>query len=304
MAQPVLVVMAAGLGSRFGGLKQIEPVGPNGQIIIHYSLYDAYQAGFRRVIFIIKEELLDVFEASIGRAARNRMEVSYVFQKNDVLPQGCLPPEGREKPLGTGHAIYCLNGVVDQPFAVINADDFYGRDCFCKLYAYLKTVRDDAQFRYCMVGFPVENTLTAHGTVSRGICATDANGFLTDIVERTAIHRNDGRIVFDADGTVPGGVIAEGTPVSMNMWGFTPSFLPELDRLLSEFLRFDLPKNPLKGEFYLPFAVDRLLRAGKATVQVLDTTAKWHGITYPEDKPVLKNAIAQMTQQGVYPAHM
>ena len=221
MANPVLVVMAAGMGSRYGGLKQIDPVGPNGQIIMHYSIYDAWKAGFRRVVFIIKEELLDAFRERIGNAAEKLMQVDYIFQSPDKLPEGCTMPEGRTKPLGTGHAIYCVRGVVSEPFAVINADDFYGAQAFQCLYDYLKDAQDDDKYRYCMVGYRVENTLTENGTVSRGICEADENGYLADIVERTAISRDANGVISDPEA----GEIAEGTLVSMNMWGFTPSFL-------------------------------------------------------------------------------
>lgn len=300
MSQPILVVMAAGLGSRFGGLKQIEPVGPHGEIIINYSIYDAYKAGFRHVIFIIKEENLSLFKEKIGKEAEKLMNVSYVFQKNDALPNGFSVPNDRTKPLGTGHAIYCLNGIVSSPFAVINADDFYGSDCFVKIYNYLKSAEDDDKYRYCMVGFPVENTLTENGTVSRGVCSKDKDGYLKTIIERTSIKPDGEKIVYDADGDTPGGTIPKGTPVSMNMWGFTPSFLSELSSLLKDFLKNDLIKNPLKAEFYLPFAVDNLIKSEKATVKVLDTTAKWYGITYKEDKAVIQKALKEMTDKNIY----
>lgn len=298
MANPVLVVMAAGMGSRYGGLKQIDPVGPNGQIIMHYSIYDAWKAGFRRVVFIIKEELLDAFRERIGNAAEKLMQVDYVFQSPDKLPEGCTMPEGRTKPLGTGHAIYCVRGVVNEPFAVINADDFYGAQAFQCLYDYLKDAQDDDKYRYCMVGYRVENTLTENGTVSRGICEADENGYLADIVERTAISRNANGVISDPEA----GEIAEGTLVSMNMWGFTPSFLDELETGLRTFMTDELPKNPAKGEYYLPFAVDHLIQNGQATAKVLQTSAQWYGVTYKEDKPVVVDALRRMTEAGLYPA--
>lgn len=298
MANPVLVVMAAGMGSRYGGLKQIDPVGPNGQIIMHYSIYDAWKAGFRRVVFIIKEELLDAFRERIGNAAEKLMQVDYVFQSPDKLPEGCTMPEGRTKPLGTGHAIYCVRGVVSEPFAVINADDFYGAQAFQCLYDYLKDAQDDDKYRYCMVGYRVENTLTENGTVSRGICEADENGYLADIVERTAISRDANGVISDPEA----GEIAEGTLVSMNMWGFTPSFLDELETGLRTFMTDELPKNPAKGEYYLPFAVDHLIQNGKATAKVLQTSAQWYGVTYKEDKPVVVDALRRMTEAGLYPA--
>lgn len=298
MANPVLVVMAAGMGSRYGGLKQIDPVGPNGQIIMHYSIYDAWKAGFRRVVFIIKEDLLDAFRERIGNAAEKLMQVDYVFQSPDKLPEGCTMPEGRTKPLGTGHAVYCVRGVVNEPFAVINADDFYGAEAFQCLYDYLKDAQDDDKYRYCMVGYRVENTLTENGTVSRGICEADANGYLADIVERTAISRDANGVISDPKA----GEIAEGTLVSMNMWGFTPSFLDELESGLRTFMTEELPKNPAKGEYYLPFAVDHLIQNGQATAKVLQTSAQWYGVTYKEDKPVVVDALRRMTEAGLYPA--
>ena len=298
MANPVLVVMAAGMGSRYGGLKQIDPVGPNGQIIMHYSIYDAWKAGFRRVVFIIKEDLLDAFRERIGNAAEKLMQVDYVFQSPDKLPEGCTMPEGRTKPLGTGHAVYCVRGVVNEPFAVINADDFYGAEAFQCLYDYLKDAQDDDKYRYCMVGYRVENTLTENGTVSRGICEADANGYLADIVERTAISRDANGVISDPEA----GEIAEGTLVSMNMWGFTPSFLDELESGLRTFITEELPKNPAKGEYYLPFAVDHLIQNGQATAKVLQTSAQWYGVTYKEDKPVVVDALRRMTEAGLYPA--
>ena len=298
MANPVLVVMAAGMGSRYGGLKQIDPVGPNGQIIMHYSIYDAWKAGFRRVVFIIKEELLDAFRERIGNAAEKLMQVDYVFQSPDKLPEGCTMPEGRTKPLGTGHAIYCVRGVVSEPFAVINADDFYGAQAFQCLYDYLKDAQDDDKYRYCMVGYRVENTLTENGTVSRGICEADENGYLADIVERTAISRDANGVISDPEA----GEIAEGTLVSMNMGGFTPSFHDELETGLRTFMTDELPKNPAKGEYYLPFAVDHLIQNGQATAKVLQTSAQWYGVTYKEDKPVVVDALRRMTEAGLYPA--
>lgn len=298
MANPVLVVMAAGMGSRYGGLKQIDPVGPNGQIIMHYSIYDAWKAGFHRVVFIIKEELLDAFRERIGNAAEKLMQVDYVFQSPDKLPEGCTMPEGRTKPLGTGHAIYCVRSVVSEPFAVINADDFYGAQAFQCLYDYLKDAQDDDKYRYCMVGYRVENTLTENGTVSRGICEADENGYLADIVERTAISRDANGVISDPEA----GEIAEGTLVSMNMWGFTPSFLDELETGLRTFMTDELPKNPAKGEYYLPFAVDHLIQNGQATAKVLQTSAQWYGVTYKEDKPVVVDALRRMTEAGLYPA--
>lgn len=303
--QPVLVVMAAGMGSRYGGLKQIDPLGPNGQIILDYSIYDAYRAGFRRVIFIIKPELTDAFESAIGAKARRLMQVDYVYQTLSALPDELHAPSGRTKPLGTAHAVWCLSGRVDAPFAVINADDFYGAHAFDTIFRFLSTAQDDALYRYCMVGYKVENTLTENGTVSRGVCACDETGCLTSIVERTAIYQDtDGVIRYKADGSGPAGVIAAGTPVSMNLWGFTPSFLPELTAMLRDFFAGPLLTNPEKAEFYLPSAVDALIRAKKASARVLTTDSRWFGVTYQQDKPSVQAALAAMTTAGQYPADL
>lgn len=306
MKKPVLLIMAAGMGSRYGGLKQIDPVGPAGQIILDYSVYDAHRAGFERVVFIIRPELQEAFEQAIGRKARRLMQVDYVYQTLDRLPAGLCAPEGREKPLGTAHAVWCARELVEGcPVAVINADDFYGADAFRQMYRYLAAAQDDSKYRYCMVGYQVENTLTENGTVSRGVCTVDEAGLLDHIIERTAISRTaDGRIVYAADGEVPAGEIPAGTPVSLNLWGFTPSFLPSLEDGLRRFFAEQLPHNPLKGEYYLPFAVDELIRAGRATAQVLTTTARWFGVTYREDKPAVCAAIAEMTARGEYPADL
>lgn len=306
MKKPVLLIMAAGMGSRYGGLKQIAPVGPAGQIILDYSVYDAHRAGFERVVFIIRPELQEAFEQAIGRKARRLMQVDYVYQTLDRLPAGLCAPEGREKPLGTAHAVWCAHELTEGcPVAVINADDFYGADAFRQMYRYLAAAQDDSKYRYCMVGYQVENTLTENGTVSRGVCTVDEAGLLDHIIERTAISRTaDGRIIYAADGEVPAGEIPAGTPVSLNLWGFTPSFLPSLEDGLRRFFAEQLPHNPLKGEYYLPFAVDELIRAGRATAQVLTTTARWFGVTYREDKPAVCAAIAEMTARGEYPADL
>ena len=303
MAKPILVIMAAGMGSRYGGLKQIDPVGPDGQIILDYTLYDAFRAGFRRAVFIIRPELEEAFENAIGRRARKLMQIDYAYQTLDRLPAGLTAPEGREKPLGTAHAVWCAKDLfAGAPVAVVNADDFYGADAFQKVYAYLESARDDGVGRYCMVGYRVENTLTENGTVSRGVCTTDANSMLTDIVERTAIKRDaDGVIRCAPDGDLPETALPEGTLISLNLWGFTPSFAEELDAGLCRFFAERLPANPMKGEYYLPFAVDELLRAGKATAKVLSTVARWYGVTYREDKPIVEEAIRRMTAEGLYP---
>ncbi len=295
--QPVLVVMAAGLGSRYGGLKQIDPLGPSGQVILDYSIFDAHRAGFRKVIFIIKPELQDTFEEVIGTRTRKRMAVQYAYQTTALLPQGLTCPEGRTKPLGTAHAVWCaMEAVAGAPFAVINADDFYGAHAFAAIYDFLC---DDQQGSYCMVGYPVENTLTEHGTVSRGVCTVDNTHHLTDICERTKISRQaDGTIVFtDAEG----GSIPQGTPVSMNLWGFSDSFADQLTAELHAFFAGKLQTDLMKAECYLPTAVESQIRANKAQVSVLHTDAHWFGVTYQEDKPLVQQILLDLTEQGFYP---
>lgn len=302
MNQPILVIMAAGMGSRYGGLKQIDPLGPHGQIILDYSIYDAYRAGFRRAVFIIKPELEEAFEKAIGSKARRFMQVDYVYQTLTALPNDLSVSPEREKPLGTGHAIYCIKDTVDAPFAVINADDFYGAEAFAKIYDFLSKTSDDDKYRYCMIGYAIENTLTENGTVSRGVCTTNAEGFLSDIVERTKIARDADGIIRFTDGE--GGEIPLGTPVSMNLWGFTPSFLRELDAQLHDFFANKLPLDPMKAEFYLPSAVDTLILSGKATAKVITTQAKWFGVTYQADKPNVQATLRTMTEVGDYPADL
>lgn len=297
MAKPTLVIMAAGLGSRYGGLKQIDPVGPKGQIIMQYSIFDAYRAGFRRLVFLIRRDLEDAFEQRAGAWARELMEVSYAYQSPDMLPEGFQAPEGREKPYGTGHAVWCVKDKVKGPFAVINADDFYGPEAFQTLYDFLSNAQDGEKYHWCMAGYQIENTLSESGGVARGVCQTDADGFLTAIDERLGIERRGGRITDETGLYLP-----DGTPVSMNLWGFTPSVFDELDALLRLYLEKELPQNPLKAECFLPRAADTAIREKRADVKVLKTSAKWYGVTYKEDKPAVMRALAQMTEQGIYPA--
>ena len=267
------------------------------------------RAGFDKVVFIIKPDMRELMERLCGNMASRlhtadgrAVEVCYAYQDDTTLPAWYTKPAGRTKPFGTAHAVLCTRDIVHEPFCVINADDFYGADAFRKMYDYLSQAEDDDKFRYCMVGYQVENTLTENGTVSRGVCTEDEHGLLAHIIERTSIHRDaDGVIRYDADGDAPAGEIAPGTPVSLNLWGFTPSFLPSLDEGLRTFFAEKLPENPMKGEYYLPFAVDALIKAGKATAKVLKTSARWYGVTYREDKPTVVAAIAQKTQDGLYP---
>ncbi len=293
-----LVVMAAGLGSRYGGLKQIDPIGSNGEILLDYNTYDALQAGFNKVVFILREELLDDFKELYGNKIAKHMEVAYAVQSIDCLPDGFTVPEGRTKPWGTAHAVYCAKDQIRDAFCVINADDFYGRDSFEKVYGFINNSSDARPYRCCMAGFRIENTLTEKGYVSRGVCTADENGMLTSIIERTHIEKTEAGIVDTETDTT----ISEGTPVSMNVWGFPKSVLTDLEAHLAMFLKENT--NPQKGEFYLPFYVDNLLKQGKATVKVLDTASKWYGITYKEDKDALSAAVNQMRAKGIYPEHL
>lgn len=296
MKKPVLVIMAAGMGSRFGGLKQIEPVDEQGHIIIDFSLFDAWRAGFRDLVFIIKPELEGSFREAIGNRMETYFNITYVHQTIDALPDGYSVPEGREKPWGTGHAVRCCKDVVDGPFTVINADDFYGPTAFTTIYNYLVSNENDS--RYAMVGYRVRNTVTEHGSVARGVCEVD-NDLLTGITERTKIIKNGTDAKYTEDGEtfvdLPGDTI-----VSMNFWGFTPKMLEELDARFTTFLDDTLASNPLKGEYFLPSVVNDQLKANTATVQVLPCEETWYGVTYREDLDSVKKAIRQMKEQGIY----
>ena len=302
--KPILVVMAAGMGSRYGGLKQIDPVGPSGEAILDYSLYDARRAGFETVVFIIKHEIEQAFKEAVGaRALRAGFEVRYAYQQLDKLPEGFTVPEGRVKPWGTAHAILVAEEAIgDAPFAVINADDYYGPQGFRLVYDYLCSHADGDRFAWSMVGFLLKNTVSANGSVSRGVCVTDAAGNLHSVTERTCIAPYDGGIHYSEDGGESWTELDENSVVSMNLWGFTPAYIAEAKAGFAEFLRENLPVNPLKCEYYLPSVVTAALQQGKADVRVLTSTDKWHGITYREDKPELVAALQQMSAQGLYPA--
>ena len=308
--EPVLVIMAAGMGSRFGGLKQIEPISDKGEILLDFSLYDAVMAGFQKVIFVIKKENEADFRALIDEKAGKYIDVAYAYQELADLPQGYAVPEGRTKPWGTAHAVLAARRIADGPIAVINADDYYGPGAFQTIYEFLANAEEDAAgktegktqpYHYCMVGYEIENTLTENGFVSRGVCETDANGMLTAITERTKIRWQGERIVYtDDDGAVLG-EIPRGQIVSMNFWGFTESMLQEMEAGFPDVLDKILAENPLKGEYFLPGVVDRLIREGKADVKVLRSRDRWYGVTYQEDKESVVNALQSMKDKGEYP---
>ncbi len=301
MKKPILVVMAAGMGSRYGGLKQIDPVGKNGEIIMDFSVFDAVQAGFSKVIFIIKEQLFEDFKEVIGNRVSKYVQVEYVFQKLDDLPEGFTVPEGREKPWGTGHAVLAARGHIDAPFVVINADDFYGGEAFKKIGAFLRNVKENGEkAHWAMVGYHLKNTLTENGHVARGVCV-EKDGVLDTIVERTHIEKREDGPAYTEDDGATWHALDEATTVSMNLWGFTPDFVDALKKDFVSFLENDVPKNPLKAEYFLPFVVNDQIRDGKADVTVLKSPDKWFGVTYKADKPVVMAALAEMMQNGTYP---
>lgn len=300
--KPVLVVMAAGMGSRYGGLKQIDPVGSSGEAILDYSLYDAYRAGFETVVIIIKEAIREDFMSTVGqRLKASPLEIRYAFQELSALPQGISQPEGRSKPYGTGHAVLCAKDAIgDAPFAVINADDYYGRSAFQTMYRALEHAADGAFFDYYMVGYYLKNTLSDHGGVARGVCAVDERGNLSKLTECIGIERFGDAARFPLEDNRWEELRLD-TLVSMNFFGFTPSLLGELEKGFSGFCSWELAKNPEKAEFALPTEVSRLMAEGKATVKMLSSTDRWYGVTYAADKPLVVEAIRHMTEEGLYP---
>lgn len=300
MKAPALVIMAAGMGSRYGGLKQIDPVDEYGNIIVDFSIYDAKRAGFEKVIFIIKKENEQLFREAIGDRISKYIDVEYVFQDINNIPEEFEVPVGRVKPWGTGHAILSCADTVDRPFVIVNADDYYGREAFELMYEFLMNTEDDDKYRYSMVGYFVENTLTDNGYVSRGVCEADADGYLKSVIERTHIEKKNGRIVYTEDGSNYTDIPA-GSLVSMNMWGLRPSVFAELKNRFVGFLKTEAAVNPMKSEFYIPKVMDQLIGESKATIKVLPTKERWFGVTYMEDKPALMASLRALKDEGLYP---
>lgn len=301
MKKPVLVIMAAGMGSRYGGLKQIDSVDEQGHIIIDFSIYDAIRAGFEKIVFIIKKEIEKDFKEKIGDRISKLVDVSYVFQEVDKIPQQYEVPEGRQKPWGTGHAILCCEEIIDSPFAVINADDYYGAEAFGMIYDALIKNQEEQERTYAMVGYVLENTLTEHGSVSRGVCEVSTEGYLQGVVERTKIEKRGADAVYSEDGGETWNDISPKSVVSMNLWGFQADMIQELKTAFNQFMENEVPLNPLKSEFFLPTVVQQLLESKTAQVKVLETGEKWFGVTYKEDKEKVVEAIKQLKEKGVYP---
>ena len=304
MKKPVLVIMAAGMGSRYGGLKQIDPVDEEGHIIMDFSIYDAKRAGFEKVVFIIKRENEDDFKEAVGRRIEKVMEVAYVFQELSNIPDGFEIPQGRIKPWGTAHAVLSAIDEIDGPFAVINADDYYGRHAFQAIYDYLTTHEDDEKYRYTMVGYRLKNTVTDNGHVARGVCGLNADKELVNVTERTRIEKRNGGIEYSENDGKTWTKIDGDTLVSMNMWGFTHSILEEIRDGFPAFLESGLKENPLKCEYFLPAVVSTLLEEGRATVKVLESEEKGYGVTEKEDKPVVVAAVQERKDKGLYPQRL
>lgn len=301
MTRPILVVMAAGMGSRYGGLKQIDSVGPQGEVILDYSLYDARRAGFETVVFIIKPDIEEIFKQKVGNRIGDFMEVRYAFQELTTLPNPYQLPPHRQKPWGTAHAVWCASEQIDAPFAVINADDFYGYEAFKLMFDYLEASVNSHEEQYAMVGYQLDRTMSENGAVSRGLCQVDVEHFLQEIEEQTQIEWFDDRIRYTEDGVNWVDVDSD-TIVSMNLWGFPSHFPKVIDRFLGAFLERAIRSNPLKGEYYLPSVVRKQLRHNEAKVKVLKTDEQWFGVTYTEDKPLVQEKIQTLVANGVYPS--
>ena len=305
MSKPVLVVLAAGMGSRYGGLKQMDPVGGHGQSIIDYSIYDARRAGFETVIFVIKHEIEEDFKELVGSRISRGIEVQYAYQSLYDLPAGYQVPVGRKKPWGTTHAVLAARNLIDGPFAVINADDYYGPEAYQTIFNYLSTYSDEpADYRYAMAGYLLGNTVTEHGSVARGICKMDGDGILEDVVERTQIEKDGKDARFTEDGGQTWTMLPGNTLVSMNFWGFQRSFIDEAQARFPAFLDQILASNPEKGEVYLPLVVSQMIHEGRTQVKVLPSHDKWYGVTYREDKPSVVAALADKTARGEYPENL
>ncbi|MCI5776488.1 MAG: nucleotidyltransferase [Bacteroidales bacterium] len=301
--KPTLFVLAAGMGSRYGGLKQLDGLGPNGETIMDYSIFDAIRGGFGKVVFVIRKDFEDAFREKVLSKYEGHIPTELVFQSINDLPEGFTCPEGRQKPWGTNHAVLMGKDVIKEPFAVINADDFYGRDTFAVIGKYLSNLPQDAKNDYCMVGFRVGNTLSESGTVARGICSTDENGNLTTVVERTEIMRVDGPVCYkDEEGKWV--AVPDNTPVSMNVWGFTPDYFAHSEAYFKEFLSDPKNMTNLKAEFFIPLMVNKLINDKTATVKVLDTTSHWFGVTYAADRQGVVDKIQALIDKGEYPAKL
>jgi len=297
MNKPTLLILAAGIGSRYGGLKQLDKVGPGGEAIIDYSIYDAIQAGFGKVVFVIRKSIEKDFKEFIGHKLEGKIAVEYVFQELDKLPQGLSPNPNRQKPYGTGHAVLMAADVIKENFAVINADDFYGREAYETIAQYFKEL-DTASNDNCMVGYNLKNTLSDHGYVSRGQCSSDTYGYLKDVVERTHIERKKDVILFEGENGLAV-ELDENTLVSMNFWGFTPRFFEQLNTRFTTFIKEN--KDQLKSEFYIPTAVNEMIEEGIGRTKVLESDAVWFGVTYQEDRPVVVESIRKLIRAGKYP---
>ena len=300
--KPTLLVLAAGMGSRYGSLKQMDGLGPSGEAIIDYSIYDAIQAGFGKVVFVIRHSFADAFKAIYSKERfGGAIDVEFCYQELEYIPEGYKIPEGREKPWGTNHAVMMAKDAINEPFAVINSDDFYGREGFKAIAEFLKSV-EGKKGQYCLVGYYLKNTLSDFGSVSRGECGVDGDGNLTTVTERLGIERKEGGVFYSEDGVDH--AIDENCYVSMNFWGFTPDYFDYSDRQFKSFLEEPRVQTNPKAEFFIPYVADVLIKSGEASFKVLDCDAKWFGVTYKEDRPFVVDKINDLVAKGVYPANL